>query len=215
MFRIFRKRRMLMSSTRRGVLKFLAALPMLTFASWPAVAKRTPSAAQGPFYPRQSMLFTDTDNDLVKIIGKVEEAGGEVILLSGRVRDGAGRPVVGARVEIWQCDVNGRYLHTADRSGGLPADPAFQGFGHVVTDSEGAYAFRTIKPVPYTGRTPHIHVNVIHARRKLTTQFYIAGHAHNSRDWLFQHMSAKQQRAVSMDFSAATGALETAVDIVL
>ncbi len=201
--------------TRRRALTLLSASPFASIVSASAAAGRTPTATEGPFYPTPRMRFTDADNDLVKIADIVEEAGGEVIVLRGRVRNMDGQPVVGARVEIWQCDANGRYLHTGDRSGSVARDPSFQGFGHVVTEADGAYAFRTIKPVPYPGRTPHIHVKVIHRGRELTTQFYIAGHKQNAGDWLFQRMSPKDQRSVSMVFANAAGGLETSVDIVL
>ncbi len=158
------------------------------------------------------MRFADADNDLVKIAGMVESAGGEIIVLKGRILDGQGNPASGARVEIWQCDVNGRYLHPGD-AGGAPRDAAFQGFGHVVTGPDGEYAFRTIKPVPYPGRTPHIHVKVFHGGRELTTQFYIAGHELNARDGLFRRMSEPEQQAVSMALSAGPAGLQAVVDI--
>ena len=213
MSQISRRRRELLTTSRRSALKFIAALPFVGIASWPAAAMRTPYATEGPFYPTRSMRFADADNDLVKIAGLVEKAGGEVIVLKGHVRDRAGRPLAGARVEIWQCDANGRYLHTADNSGGVPRDPAFQGFGHVVTGVDGAYAFRTIKPVPYPGRTPHIHVKVFFEGRELTTQFYIADHPQNLQDWLYRRMTRRQQRAVSMVFVDGSSGLEATVDI--
>lgn len=199
------------SSTRRGVLGWFAGLAVLLGAS-PSFASRTPSASEGPFYPRPGMRFADADNDLVKIAGMVESAGGEIIVLKGRVLDGQGNPASGARVEIWQCDANGRYLHPGD-GGGAPRDAAFQGFGHVVTGPDGEYAFRTIKPVPYPGRTPHIHVKVFHGGRELTTQFYIAGHELNARDGLFRRMSEAEQQAVSMAFSPGPDGLQAVVDI--
>jgi protocatechuate 3,4-dioxygenase, beta subunit len=150
--------------------------------------------------------------DLVRIKGEVESAGGEVIVLKGRVLDEAGNPVAGARVEIWQCDVNGRYLHTGD-DGSVARDAAFQGFGHVVTGADGQYAFRTIKPVPYPGRTPHIHVKVFHGGRELTSQFYIAGHELNARDGLFRRMTQQEQAAVSMVFTQGDDGLQSIVDI--
>ena len=197
--------------SRRRLAGLLALVPLLTLAG-PAFARRTPSATEGPFYPTPAMRFADADNDLVKIEGQVREAGGEVVWLRGRVLDRAGRPVAGARVEIWQCDAKGRYLHTGDR-GRRGFDEAFQGFGHVVTEADGAYAFRTIKPVSYPGRTPHIHVKVFHAGRELTTQFYIAGHPQNARDWLYQRMSPADRHAVSMTFAAGAAGPEATVDI--
>ena len=202
------------SPERRSAVKLLASLPLAVITSWPAFARRTPAATEGPFYPTPSMRFADADNNLVKIAGVVEQAGGKVVALKGRVLDSKGAPVEGARVEIWQCDANGRYLHTGDRQR-FARDPAFQGFGHVVTGTDGAYAFRTILPVPYPGRTPHIHVKVIHDGRELTTQFYIDGHKQNAGDFLFQRMSADQQKAVSMAFVDGPDGPETTIDIFL
>ena len=133
-------------------------------------------------------------------------------MLTGRVLDGNGRPVVGARVEIWQCDARGRYIHTGDFSF-KRRDHGFQGFGFDVTDQQGIYAFRTIEPVAYPGRTPHIHVRVIHGGRELTTQFYVAGHPGNGRDRIFRRMSPAEQQAVSMTLRKGRRSLETVVDI--
>lgn len=177
-------------------------------------AVATPRAAEGPFYPTAKMRFADTDNDLVKIAGRVRQAGGEIIRLGGRVLNRAGQPIAGARVEIWQVDANGRYLHTGDR-GGRARDRAFQGFGHDITDGEGSYSFRTIKPVPYPGRTPHIHVKVLAGGAELTTQFYLAGEPQNARDQLYRRMSRAERRQVEMRFVGRMGNEETRVDIVL
>ena len=96
---------------RRKLFFGLMALPVAGLA---AITKRTPSSTEGPFYPTAGMRYDDVDNDLVKIAGEVEQAGGEVVILAGRVLDNTGSPIVGARVEIWQCDVKGRYLHRGD-----------------------------------------------------------------------------------------------------
>jgi len=201
-----------MPFSRRPLLRLLTALPLASVAL-PAFARRTPKATEGPFYPRPNMRFADADNDLVKIAGAVRNAGGEVMVLSGTVYTRDGTPAEGARVEIWQTDAKGVYLHTRDRKRGY--DDAFQGFGHVVTGADGSYAFRTIKPVVYPGRTPHIHVKVQHNRRDLTTQFYIAGHAGNARDGIFRRMSKADQDAVSMVFRDTANGPETTVDIYL
>ena len=204
----------LFTATRRRALKCLAAVSFTALAPKIAMAARTPSATEGPFYPTEAMRFADADNDLVKIDGAVRSAGGEVLILKGRVLDSAGKPVAGARVEIWQCDANGRYLHTGDR-GRVARDDAFQGFGHVVTGPDGAYAFRTIKPVPYPGRTPHIHVKILHGGQELTTQFYINDHALNAGDFLYQRMSDAEKRAVGMTFAEGADGPEATVDILL
>ncbi len=66
---------------------------------------------------------------------------------SGRVLDANARPIAGVRIEIWQCDANGVYLHPGDRRRDS-RDASFQGFGHAIADSAGRFAFRTIVPVP-------------------------------------------------------------------
>lgn len=130
----------------------------------------TPAQAQGPFYPR--VLPADRDHDLVQIAGRDRPAAGTVAHVEGRVGDVRGQPVAGALVEIWQCDVHGRYLRPADDGPG-PRDENFQGYGQVRTDAAGAYAFRTIRPVPYAGRPPHIHFQITHPRHpRLVTQLY-------------------------------------------
>ena len=85
-------------------------------------------------------------------------------------------------MEIWQCDTLGHYHHPRD---GGSADPNFQGFGHTFAGEDGAYRFRTIKPVPYPGRAPHIHFAVFgKGFDRMTTQMYVAGNPLNQRDWI-------------------------------
>jgi len=200
---------------RRSVLKTLLVLPWAAALISPArAAVRTPSATEGPFYPTPKMRFKDADNDLVRIKGVAGEARGEIVALQGRVLNRKGEPVDGARIEIWQCDAKGRYLHDGDSQPGQ-RDPAFQGFGHVVTDASGEYAFRTIKPVPYPGRAPHIHVKVFSGSTELTTQYYIAGHPQNNRDFLYRQMSSAQRKAVEMVFNRGGKWPEAVVDFVV
>lgn len=180
-----------------------------------AAAVLTPSATEGPFYPTRAMRTPDEDNDLVKIMGRVEEAGGEVFTLRGRIIASDGRRLAGRRIEIWQCDLNGNYMHPDDR-GSENFDQAFQGFGHDVTDEEGEYVFRTIKPTIYPGRTPHIHVKIFDADRELlTTQFYIKNHPSNARDRIFNRMSSTAADAVSMTFAQGETGTESTINIVL
>ena len=201
-----------MPLTRRPLLAAFLTAPLLALAR--RAGARTPTATEGPFYPTPAMRFADIDNNLVRITGAVRDAGGEVVILKGRVLGTDGAPVAGARVEIWQCDANGVYLHDGDRRRG-GYDDAFQGFGHVVTGDDGAYAFRTIRPVPYPGRTPHIHVKVFAEGRELTTQFYLAGHPSNEDDFLFRRMSEAEKRAVAMNFTPGPDGPEATVDITL
>lgn len=172
---------------RRILATGLSAAGLL--AAQPALAalKPTPRQARGPFYPDEFPL--DSDNDLVRVKGREAQAMGEVTHLIGRVLDPAGKPVPGARVEIWQCDARGVYHHPGD---GRRTDPNFQGYGRTNSAANGGYRFRTIKPVPYPGRTPHIHI-AVQARGfpELATQMYIEGHPQNDRDFLYRDASRR------------------------
>jgi protocatechuate 3,4-dioxygenase beta subunit len=177
----------------------------------------TPSATEGPFYPTE--IPADDDSDLVRVEDAVREAGGDILHLDGRVLDPAARPLAGVRIEIWQCDANGVYLHPGSQ-GGEARDVAFQGFGHATSDAAGAFSFRTIVPVPYPGRTPHIHVKALQGGREiLTTQLYRAGFPQNASDSQFRRLSAAEQASVSMTLrpraGAARPAFDTAVELVL
>lgn len=199
----------------RGRRKLFFGLMALPVSGLAATSIPTPPASEGPFYPTSGMRFDDIDNDLVRITGKVEQAGGEVVMLTGRVLDSAGNPVVGARVEIWQCDAHGRYLHRGD-SGWNSRDPGFQGFGHDLSGTDGSYSFRTIKPVPYAGRTPHIHVKVlVDSRDRLTTQFYLPDHPDNENDWLYQRVPQAKRELVTMNFIATEQLPQAILDIVI
>jgi protocatechuate 3,4-dioxygenase beta subunit len=165
---------------------------------------RTPPQTEGPFYPNKLPL--DTDNDLLIVNDSITPAVGTVTHLSGRILDVKGEPVRNALVEIWQCDSNGVYLHTRcpDQD---KRDQNFQGFGRFLTGSSGEYYFRTIKPVPYGGRTPHIHFKIKKASKELlTTQCYIKGEAQNERDFVFRGIRDREAReAVLVDFAAVKG----------
>jgi protocatechuate 3,4-dioxygenase beta subunit len=201
--------------SRRALLAAAPALlvPRIVLAD----AMPTPSATEGPFYPTE--IPADDDNDLVRIEDAVREAGGDILHLEGRVLDPAARPLAGVRIEIWQCDDNGVYLHPGSQ-GGAARDAAFQGFGHSTSDAAGAFSFRTIVPVPYPGRTPHIHLKALmDGSEVLTTQLYRAGFAQNESDGLFRRMSREEQESVSMTLrpraGAARPAFDTAVELVL
>lgn len=202
--------------TRRGLAQRIAALAAaLLYARQATAAEVTPRAAEGPFYPTPPMRLGDTDNDLVRVMGLVQQAGGEVIHLTGRVLDTDESPRPSLRVEIWQCDVNGTYLHPGDNRD-VAHDTGFQGFGHDITGPDGSYRFRTIRPTIYPGRTPHIHVKVLDGDTELlTTQFYLADHPENARDGLFNRMTPEEQARVAMRFTEGADGPETRVDIVV
>jgi protocatechuate 3,4-dioxygenase beta subunit len=202
--------------SRRGFVAGTLGAIGLSALGRPALADDpTPRAMEGPFYPTPAMRRTDVDNDLVRIIGMVQDAGGEVFRLKGRVLNRDGAPLADHRIEIWQCDMNGKYMHPGD-SQRIDFDAAFQGFGHDITGPDGSYTFRTIKPVTYPGRTPHIHVKVFDGTREvLTTQFYIAGHPVNGGDFLYTRMSEAEAAAVSMVFTMTDSGEEATVDVVI
>jgi protocatechuate 3,4-dioxygenase beta subunit len=207
-------------STRRLFLGSLA-LGAAAFTVRGAFAQeltRTPSQTEGPFYPNKLPL--DTDNDLLIVNDAITPAVGQVTHLTGRILDSRGSPLKNVAVEIWQCDAKGVYLHTDD-SGRRARDPNFQGFGRFTTASNGEYYFRTIKPVPYPGRTPHIHFKVKRAGKELlTTQCYIKGHPGNDRDGIYLALrDPKGREAVTIDFvpikDSKIGELAAKFDIVL
>ena len=154
----------------------------------------TPRQARGPFYPVQ--WRGDIDNDLVRVSGEAAQALGQVVHIEGTVFDTAGKALANTVIEIWQVDANGIYLHPADNRGSRRTDPRFQGRGRTRTDRDGRYSFRTIRPVAYPGRTPHIHFRVAAPkRRQLTTQMYIDGEPQNARDGLLNSIRNPVQRA--------------------
>lgn len=157
----------------------------------------TPRQTEGPFYPDHLPL--DTDNDLLIINDAITPAVGEITHVGGRVLDASGAPVRNALVEIWQVDGRGVYLHS--RSGGGERDGNFQGYGRFLTNAKGEYYFRTVRPVPYPGRTPHIHFAISRGeRRVLTTQMYIKGEPRNERDGVLRGIrDAKQRESVLVD----------------
>ena len=152
----------------------------------------TPKQTEGPFYPNKMPL--DTDNDLILINDTLTPAVGTIAYLSGKVSDIKGNPLRNTLVEIWQVDNNGIYLHT--RGGDRKKwDSNFQGYGRFLTDSKGRYFFRTLKPSPYSGRTPHIHMAVsAKGERKLTTQCYIKGEPRNDKDFILKRIKDNKIR---------------------
>lgn len=188
------------------------ALPALL--QRPAMAQTTrrltPSQSEGPFYPDQALA--DADADLLKN-GNVAYASGQAAWVSGVVSDVEGKPVSGAVVEIWQCDHEGTYRHSRS-SGNAPM--AFQGFGKVQVGADGRYRFRTIKPVAYVGRPPHIHVKVkLGSRELLTTQMYVAGDAANGRDFLLRGLAAPERSLLEAAFTRGSDGWQTEFGLVV
>lgn len=194
------------------------SLALRELPAWAAQLLRTPRQTRGPFYPTEIPL--DHDNDLVTVAGQPGLAKGAIANVVGRVLDESGRPLRQARVEIWQCDVNGRYRHPWDRRD-VPLDPSFQGYGQAVTGADGAYRFRTIKPVSYPGRAPHIHFAISGPGfEPLVTQLYVVGAPENASDGVLNGIrdaKARQSLIVAFESAAGTpgGELLARFDIVL
>lgn len=171
-----------MSTSRRTLLAATGGALLASPALVLAERLLTPAQTVGPFYPDRLPL--DRDNDLVRVEGVAEEARGIRVELHGLVLGSVGQPLAGALVEIWQVDAAGIYLHSrgGDRA---RRDPGFQGYGRFTTGADGRYRFRTIRPVPYPGRTPHIHVAVsLPGLPRFATQCYIRDEPQNRRDGL-------------------------------
>ena len=193
---------------RRYFLAGAAGTVLVPFSTAQTTASRiSPAQTLGPFYPRNAGERPgETDADLLRVEGDRVLTKGVPIYLTGRVLDRRGQALANAAVEIWQCDANAVYHHPA---GGAEAerDPNFQGYGVARTDAAGAFHFRTIKPIAYPGRTPHIHVRVqASGASAFATQLYLADDPGNRRDFLFSRMSADEQAALTLKFEPTTAA---------
>ena len=209
---------------RAGRRRFLGSLAFgaAAFTARGAFAEeleRTPRIQEGPFYPTK--LPRDTDNDLLIINDGITPAAGEVTHLSGRILDAKGDPIRNALVEIWQCDRDGTYLRPYLENGDK-YDTNFQGFGRFLTGSTGEYYFRTIKPVPYTGRpAAHIHFKVWKDNKvQLTTECFVKGYKNNERDGIYRRaIASKGGQQLPVDFTPIKGSrigeLAAKFDIVL
>jgi protocatechuate 3,4-dioxygenase, beta subunit len=196
---------------RRTAIAALIALPALHFGARAQAARHlTPRQTEGPFYP--VALPADSDADLLAN-GNLRYAQGQPAWVEGTLADADGKPLRGASIEIWQCDHQGRYHHPGD---GDRADRSFQGFGRTTVDADGRWRFRTIKPVAYSGRTPHIHAKVrLGARELLTTQLYVEGDANNARDGLWMRLAPEDRAAITVPYVAGADGLAARYTLVV
>ena len=211
--------------SRRALLRLSGMAGLLCAAGGtPAPAqttRRTPAQILGPFYPVVKPL--DQDADLTVVAGRPGRAAGQPVEVSGRVLNREGKPVAGARVEIWQANTHGRYAHPSDRNS-APLDPNFEGFAVLRTDAEGRYRFKTIKPGAYPEdsgalRAPHIHFEVLGRTNRLVTQMYFAGEPLNDTDRFLATAAGNRERLIvpfqSSSDAQAEGLLVGVWDIVL
>ncbi len=193
--------------SRRGRREFLKTVSLGTLAfstvqgAFAEELVKTPAQTEGPFYPDKLPL--DTDNDLLIITDSITPAVGQVTHLSGRILDAKGNPLRNALVEIWQVDGRGAYLHSGT-SNAEKRDRNFQGYGRFLTGSTGEYYFRTVKPIAYPGRTPHIHFKIgAQGKNLLTTQCYVKGDPGNPKDGIWRSIKDEKTRdSVTIDFAA-------------
>ncbi|SEL08865.1 protocatechuate 3,4-dioxygenase [Nitrosovibrio tenuis] len=188
-----RQEKMNRAPSRRGVLKASAAALATSLLPTGAIfalaaLNRTQDQILGPFYPVMSK--PDRSGDLTRVHGGSGRAKGQPLIVTGRVRSPAGKPVAGADIEIWQANAAGRYAHPDDTNP-APLDPDFQGFGAITTGADGYYRFKTIKPsaypiMPTRMRPAHIHFNVRGSHDELITQMYFEGDPYNENDPFLQ-----------------------------
>ena len=187
---------------RRKLMLAMSGLIAVGASGTVAALIATPRQTPGPFYPETLPL--DDDNNLTEVAGRTGKARGIICDVSGRIMDINGRPLRDMRIEIWQCDANGRYRHPRENAS-RPLDENFQGHGFTITNAKGLYRFRTIRPVPYPGRTPHIHIAVFPADHyPFITQLYIAGEERNESDFLYNNIPPDKRHLVTAQFEAST-----------
>jgi protocatechuate 3,4-dioxygenase, beta subunit len=205
---------------RRTLLTLLAGGGLLVAAPVLAQPRRAVvEVSEGPFYPPaswRSQFGTDWDFDLTRVARTRTPSGeatrdaiaqGEPLGLDGLVVDTQGRPVDGCDVEIWQCDARAAYHHPRVALQPGRWDPGFAGFGALRTGADGQYRFRTIRPVPYPGRTPHIHVKLRHpAFGEITSQLFVAGDPGNDGDFLWRRIAERDRPGVAMTLERSPAA---------
>jgi protocatechuate 3,4-dioxygenase beta subunit len=185
----------------------------------------TLSEITGPVYGHESV--GPLDGDLTRNARKNGEPLGERIIVAGRVVDENDRPQPDTLIEIWQANACGRYVHEVDQHD-APLDPNFLGAGRCVTDADGRYAFRTIKPGAYPWRNHHnawrpnhIHLSLFGAdvTTRLVTQMYFPGDPLFAFDPIYNGVPAgARERMVAcfdLDLTEPEFALGYRFDIVL
>ena len=203
---------------RRGFLLGAGAALLTTRGLFAEKLRATPDLTEGPYYPDKLPL--DRDNDLIVIGDSLTPAVGEITRLSGRILDAGGSPLKNTVIEIWQTDSHGVYINsnTPDKD---KQDKNFQGYGQFLTGSAGEYLFRTVKPVPYQNRCPHIHFRVKKQNQELlTSQIFVNGHSANRSDGVFGELRSPIDRELVLaDFvpvpQSKTGELTARFDIVV
>ncbi|MDR4517473.1 MAG: protocatechuate 3,4-dioxygenase [Nitrosomonas sp.] len=191
--------------TRRNLLKFgvvgtVSGMLNATESWGEMVAKPTPREAEGPFYPVVDQK--DKDADMTRVAGQNGLAKGQHVVISGSIRDTSGHPIENAGIDIWQANADGRYNHPRDPNP-APKDSYFQGWAIILSDKNGQYRFKTVKPGAYPAskkwmRPPHIHFKIFkHGYTELITQMYFPNEPLNASDLLFSNKTKSEQIAMT------------------
>ncbi|MBA2467298.1 MAG: protocatechuate 3,4-dioxygenase [Sphingomonas sp.] len=182
-----------MHISRRDLVLGGGALVGLTSTAGAQKLVPTSEQALGPFYP--IVRPRDEDADLTRVRGAKGIAKGNPINVIGRLVDLRGRPVSGVRLDLWQANSVGRYDHPGDGANPAALDPNFQGFARLLTDRDGNFKFRTIKPSAYNTpigmRTPHIHFDIHGRSERLVTQMYFPGEVLNEKDFVLRDVASR------------------------
>jgi len=191
--------------SRRRFISLTTAVIATGFTPAIAIGKElqpTAKQVEGPFFPKHNQV--DKDADMTNVAGISGKASGEPLLVKGRVLDSNGNVVANALIDIWQADMNGRYLHE-DAPETSPLDQSFQYWAKIKTAEDGSYSVKTIKPAKYAAeedwqRPPHIHFKVAkRGMRELTTQMYFANEPLNEIDKLYLEAPAEQRPSITVD----------------
>lgn len=202
------RRNWLQRTTGLGALA-LAGLGGLSLARAADMARPIIGVSEGPFYPpaRWRAQWSDWDADLTRVQHREGSplTRGDLLGLEGDLVDTSGRRIDGAEVEIWQCDVMAAYHHPRVKMEPGRFDPGFAGFGATRTSAEGAWRFRTIRPVAYPGRTPHIHLKLRHPSfGEVTSQLFVAGDPGNDGDFLWRRIPDADRPGVALRLAAGS-----------
>ena len=199
-----------MATWALGLMDWRAALAQATNGA--ALPGPTQSQFEGPYYPTVSIPITQ-----YLLAQDAPADAGVPMWLAGRVLNVNGQPLPGVQVQLWQADHAGLYRHPKAPST-EKVHPAFAGFAAQTTDDEGQYRFRTIVPVPYTGRVPHIHAKLIYKGQNiLVTQIYLRGQE-KEQGMFFSLISAlygRRDRLVIEPVGRADGQREAMFDFVV
>jgi protocatechuate 3,4-dioxygenase beta subunit len=190
--------------------------PLRAIPGYPNTQRRTPKKfvprvvsiadVTGPRFAASGVLAEEAD--LSRRAPGLPRALGQLMTISGRVLDDAGRPVPDCLIEIWHANCSGKYIHHNDPSP-VPEDANFRGRGRVMTDAKGFYHFRTVKPGAYAvpdsqpgqqrgwWRPPHIHLSLFGANfaSRLVTQLYFPGDPLNEQDAILMSIPDAAARA--------------------